>query len=170
MWNRSLAQAFVAGCLAVSGLAHGQLVEVDPDWKESEVPPPPPFKTQKLIPIEMPPAMSLRYGIDPDTVRMTNDGIVRYVMVATSPDGAVNANYEAIRCATAEYRNYARQSGGDKWNAEKDSQWIALERQPRTLHALLLARQGLCNGKAPAASDAASLVRRMKNPPRDSNQ
>lgn len=151
-----------------SGLAHGQLADADPDWKESNIPPPPVFKLQGLIPIEMPPNLSLRFGIDPDTVRLTDDGIVRYVMVATSPDGAVNAYYEAIRCATGEYRNYARQAGSGHWSLVKDVEWIALERKPRTLHALQLARQGgLCNGRAPAAHDADALVRRLKNPPKD---
>jgi hypothetical protein len=75
-----------------AGIAHAQLNGVDPDWRESEAPPPPALKTDGLIPLEMV-GSSLHFGVDPSSVNVGADGIVRYVVVATSSSGAVNGVY-----------------------------------------------------------------------------
>ena len=54
-----------------------------------------------MIQLDMPRHMAVKLGVDPETLRITPDGIVRYVMVAQSPSGTVNATYEGIRCLTA---------------------------------------------------------------------
>ena len=138
----------------------------DPDWKESEAPAPPAFSITALVPIDMPPGLSLRYAVDPQTVRLTPDGIVRYVMVAVGQDGAFNAQYEGVRCATAEYKLYARSSVQEKWNAVRNAEWMALERTPRTLHAYLLARQGLCQGRAVGGHSSQDLAYKLRHPPK----
>ena len=59
-----------------------------PEWKESEVPPPPAFDVGKLVTFEVSPNASLVYGVDPASISMSkSDGVVRYVMVATSASG-----------------------------------------------------------------------------------
>ena len=40
--------------------------------------------------------------------------MVRYVVVATSDSGAVNAIYEGIRCDTGRFKVYARHNGGQR--------------------------------------------------------
>lgn len=168
MWSRfALLRRMTVGAIVCLGsVVQAQLVD-DPDWKESEAPPPPAFSTARLVAIDMPVGLALRYNVDPDTVRLTPDGIVRYVMVATGQDGAVNAQYEAIRCATAEYKLYARSSGA-RWNVVRDAQWVALERTPRTLHAYLLARQSLCNSRGVTGHSSEELARRLRHPPQQS--
>jgi hypothetical protein len=143
--------------------ASAQLV-TDPDWKETEVPPPPSFSTDRLIPIEMPKYVSLRLGVDPATFAITPDGIVRYVVVATNASGSVSAMYEGIRCASGEVKTYARYASSGQWSPVSDPQWRALNDNQPSRHALALARQGVCEGRAATANSAAAIVRALKYP------
>lgn len=147
--------------------AAGQLVDVDPDWKEVDLPAPPAFKTDRLITIDMPRHVSLRLGVDPETLRVTSDGIVRYVMVATSSSANINATYEGIRCLTGEVKTYARYSATGQWNPIVNPQWKPLNGNQPSLHALALARQGACEGRAAASQSPAAIITRLKTPTLD---
>jgi CNP1-like family len=133
------------GCAA----ALAQLPADDPDWKESDTPTPPTFDIKRLVPFDVSVQSALKWGFDPDSMTITGDGIVRYVVVAQSPGGATNAMYEAVRCATSEWKTYARFNKETGWSKASDPQWLPLRNQPSP-HALKLAQQGLCNGRAPA--------------------
>ena len=137
------------------------LVE-DPDWKETEVPAPPAFSQDHLLAIEMPHYVSLKFGVDPATLAITADGIVRYVMVAINASGSVNAMYEGIRCATGEVKTYARAGGSGTWSVIKEPEWRALSDNLPSKHAIAFARQGACDGRAAAASTVADIVRALK--------
>lgn len=134
----------------------------DPDWTETEVPPPPAFNQKQLIPIEMPRYVSLRFGVDPATLALTPDGIVRYVVVAANATGSLSAMYEGIRCATGEVKTYARYTSSGKWSAVPDPQWSHLTDNLPSKHALALARQGVCDGRSVAASSVAAIVNELK--------
>ena len=110
------------GLIVFAGSASAQLFSTDPLWTESEVPAPPAFSKDKLIPINMPGYVSVRLGIDPGTLAMTPDGVVRYVVVAINESGSMNAMYEGIRCASAEVTTYARFSSNGPWVPVQDPQ------------------------------------------------
>lgn len=152
------------GLSLVALSASAQLVE-DPDWKETEVPPPPSFNKDKLVPIEMPRYVSLRFGVDPATLAITPDGITRYVIVATNASGTVNAMYEGIRCSAGEVKTYARYTSDGQWSAIKEPLWRSLGDNLPSKHALALATQGLCTGRTPTSSVSA-IVNNLKNPQR----
>lgn len=147
-------------CCALGAQAQGPVD--DPDWKETEVPAPPKFDPTRRVGIEMPPYVSMKFGIDPATLAITPDGIVRYVMVAVSPSGAVNAFYEGIRCATGEVKSYARANASGVWTIVKTPEWRRLNDNQPSKHALELARQGACEGNA-SANSAADILRRLKS-------
>jgi hypothetical protein len=151
--------------LALSLLAFGAAAQIvtGRDWKESEAPAPPAFSRDRLIAVEMPKYVSLRFGVDPATLSITPDGIVRYVMVATNAAGNISAMYEGIRCATAEVKTYARYSSSGQWVPVKEAQWQGLRDRLPSMHALALARQGACQG-ATAANSATAIVNALKNP------
>ncbi|MDO8280117.1 MAG: CNP1-like family protein [Burkholderiaceae bacterium] len=130
----------VAAC-AASGQA---LAPPPTDWQELDTPPPPAFHTDSLIPLETPRQLSLRFGVDADTLRIDRDGVVRMVVVASSSGGAVNAMYEGIRCLTGEYKIHARHVPGSGWNTVKDAQWRSVFDGALGSHALVLARSGVC--------------------------
>lgn len=132
-----------------------------PEWKETDAPPPPAFDVKRLLPIEMPPYMNLKFGVDPATLMVTGDGVVRYVVVATSTGGAVNAFYEGVRCATDEAKTYARYNSG-AWHAVDASEWKRIDNM-NSRYTKELAKQGLCRGRAPRASTG-DMVRELKRP------
>jgi hypothetical protein len=145
-----------------SGAALAQVPPEDPDWREAEAPPPPALKLEGLIPLEMP-RSALKFGVAPASVSVGSDRIVRYVVVATSTTGAVNALYEGLRCNSAEVKVYARHSGSGDWSLAKDSTWRPLHNAQNSSHSLQIARSGACIGRAPNRS-AAQIVRDLRAP------
>jgi hypothetical protein len=153
---RLLASLLLA-CLPLAAMA--QLAASDPDWKESPVPPPPAFDQARLVPFDVSATSSLRYGVDAATLKITPDGIVRYVVVATSTSGALNAMYEGVRCATGEVKTYARFNPGSGWKLLANVEWKSL--QPG--YAYKLARQGLCTGGNAPQPSVDRIVRTLKD-------
>jgi CNP1-like family len=154
----------VACCLLLfAGHAASQLRDADPDWRESEVPVPPAFEASRMIQLDMPRHMSVKLGVDPETLRITPDGIVRYVMVAQSPSGTVNATYEGIRCLTAEVKVYARYTASKVWTPVGNPEWQPLRNNQPSLHALAFARQGACEGRSAVARSPQAIVRKLKD-------
>jgi len=147
--------------LLAAGAAQAQLTDIDPDWKEAEAPAPPALRTSGLVPLEVP-GTQLRYGVDPASVSLGADGIVRYVVVATGSGGAVNGLYEGLRCNTGEYKVYARHTGG-AWSAASGG-WRSLHEPPQSRHTVQVARTGACIGHGPNRS-AAQIVRDLRAPP-----
>lgn len=146
-------------CCALGAQAQGPAD--NPDWQEAEVPAAPSFDPKRLVSVDMPIYVSMKFGIDPATLAVTPDGIVRYVMVAISPGGSLTAFYEGIRCATGEVKSYARASADGAWTLVKNPEWRGLNDKQPSKHALALARQGVCEGHATAGS-AAEILRRLR--------
>ena len=142
--------------------AQAQGLVDNPDWQETEVPAPPKFDPGKLVAIDMPPYVSMKFGVDPATLAVTPDGIVRYVVVAVSPSGSVSAFFEGLRCATGEVKSYARANDAGIWTLVKEPEWRGLNDKQPSKHALALARQGVCEGNT-AVGSAAEIVRRLKS-------
>lgn len=131
------------------------------EWKEADVPSPPALRADGLIPISVTGAVELRYGVDPQSVAIGPDDVVRYVMVATSRSGAVNAIYEGVRCDRAEYRVYARY-GNDGWRPV-ETEWRSLYEGVEARQARAVASGGACFGPAPNRS-AQQIVRDLRTP------
>lgn len=157
----------VGACVLLSCGVSAQLRDADPDWKEYEIPAPPAFRADRAIALEMPRHISVRVGVDPQTVRITGDGIVRYVVVATSSGDSINASYEGIRCLTAEVKVYSRFGSNGTWRPVAEPQWKPLNGNQPSPHALVFARQGACDGRAATGGTVAEIVSRLKAPPRD---
>lgn len=140
---------------------HAQIPADNPDWQETTAPAPPGFDANQLVSVDMPLYVSMKFGVDPATLAVTPDGIVRYVMLAVSPSGGVTAFYEGIRCATAEVKSYARANADGIWTLVKEPDWRRLNDKMPSKHALALARQGACEGNATGGS-ATEILRKLK--------
>ena len=91
----------------------------------------------RLIEFEKTSAADFRYFIDPQTLSVDKDGVVRYVLVARSSNGVQNVTYEGLRCETAEYRFYAFGRADGAWSRSR-TDWRALQLAPalqRVLYA-----------------------------------
>ena len=94
------------------------------EWREGDVKLPAYPKTEGLIEFEVI-GGSFRFFIDPQSLALGPDGVVRYTLVARSPSGFANISYEGIRCSTMEYKVFAFGNDG-KW-AARDSDWRRIE-------------------------------------------
>ena len=149
--------------LLTASVSWAQVYANDEEWKETEVPPPPPFDVKKLVMFDVPTSLSLVYGIDPATVSISkSDSLVRYVVVATSASGVRNVMYESLRCATGEFKTYARYSSDGKWNLVSNPQWRSVSDNMPSKHPLRLARAGACDSAAPVGS-VTELVSKLKD-------
>ena len=153
-------------CLALFAVtsAYAQILKDDAQWAESDVPNPPAFDVGKLVTFDVPTSPGLVYGVDPAAIQISReDGVVRYVVVATSPSGARNVMYEGLRCATGEFKTYARYSPDGQWKAAPNAEWRTVFGNMPSKHALRFARAGACDGAA-AATTVDILVSRLKHP------
>ncbi len=141
--------------------AVAQFVTADSDWKEVDAAPPPAFELKRLVPFEVSINSGLKWGIDPDTIVIATDGTVRYVIVAQSSTGVINAMYEVIRCSTAEWKTYARFNKDSGWSKVTSAQWQSLATSSPSRYALRLAQQGVCNGAA-ATQTVRDMVRSIR--------
>jgi len=151
----------LAWLLSGAAAVQAQSLLDNPDWKESDAPAPPAFHPQDMLPLDMPRYVTLQFGIDPATISITPDGIVRYVVLARNNSGAISAFYEGILCAKGEVKRYARSQSDGQWRLAASPQWRTLNDNQPSRHAWVFARQGACEGNT-AASSVADIVRALK--------
>lgn len=115
----------------------------NPDWVEESVAAPPAFSVKRVMPIDVPAYMTTKAGVDPDTLVVGNDGVVRYVMVMSNASGNVSAVFEGLRCATNEVKTYARFGTSGTWSLVQNPNWRGVGDGPSKL-AQMFARQAAC--------------------------
>jgi len=162
--DRAPARRWLAAATALLALA-GPLQAQDEPWQELAVPEAPPLKADGLVSIDLT-GSTLRFGVQPDSVSIGKDGVVRYVVVATSSTGAINAMYEGIHCASGQVKVYARHTPGTGWSPTKDAPWRALQDNSATRHSLAIARNGACIGRG-ANSSPQQVLRDLGAPPQE---
>ena len=134
----------------------------DPDWTEADTPPPPAFELKRGLPFDVSINSSLQFSVDPQTIQFGKDGVTSYVVMATSSTGALNAMYEGLRCATGEFKTYARYNPGSGWSLAKAPLWKSVFATDISPHTLRLARKALCSGTSPV-SNLREVVTRLKS-------
>ena len=139
------------GVLVLACTCAGAQVIPSNEFQEGDTPPPPPLRLQGLVPLDMGPGTDLRWGVDPSSIRIGADRVVRYVVVGQGQGGAVNAYYEGLRCDGGQVRVYARHARDGDWEPAK-ADWRALQESSATRHSLVVARTGACLGDAPNRS------------------
>lgn len=149
-FRRRRATAALALLLAAGAQAQ-LLTDPNRDWREAEVPPPPPLRTERLVPFTPSVHSQLRFGVDPDSVTLGSDRVIRYVIVAQGDGGALNAWYEGLRCATAQVKTYAHWNPGPPpgWRVNPEPAWRNLGGEFASRPAVALARGGFCDGATP---------------------
>ncbi|GAB4401906.1 MAG: hypothetical protein OHK0048_19200 [Rhodoferax sp.] len=131
------------------------------DWVEQAPPAPPTYSAERVVPLEMPPHMSVKAGIDPDSVSLGSDGVVRYVVVLRNASGGQSAWFEGLRCATLEVKTYARAEPGKPWVGVAQPTWRSIKGggQPQ---ALMFARQGACDEAGVVRDSVDSILRALR--------
>ena len=147
------------GPFNTSGVSAGNGLD-NLEWTEEQVPPPPVFSLDHLIALDMPQPVSLQIGVDPETISVGADGVVRYVIVMRNTSGSTNAVYEGLRCISDEVRTYARLGSSGQWSLIQNPVWKSVNDNMPSHHALAFARQGGCQDRL--ATSPQEIIRSLK--------
>lgn len=96
-------------------------------WQEIEVQLPAAPKQESLLPFYVSAATENRFFIDGATLSVGNDGVVRYVLLVLTPQGARNVTYEGMRCETRERRIYASGRQDGTWSKARKNEWVRIQ-------------------------------------------
>ncbi|RZT41070.1 CNP1-like family protein [Cupriavidus agavae] len=110
-------------------------------------------------------ADNFRFAVDPKSISVGDDNVVRYTVVITSSGGGRNVSYEGLRCDAFERRIYATlPKGAPAWipnQGEERDLWIRMQTRSRNAYAATLARDYFCDGRA-VAGKPERLIRDLK--------
>ncbi len=166
--NKSLQIWSATALFCIATVSGAQNTLDNPDWAEEKEAPPPAFSTQHLLPLEMPNFVTVKVGIDPNTLYVGSDGIVRYVAVMTNSTGTSNAVYEGIRCLTGEVKTYARAGSSGKWSTVATPVWRDVMDNMGSPHARMFSRQAACDTRI--AVNKTDIVKALQTGKKPSNQ
>ena len=170
----SFAPRLLILCCVLWSAASGAQPRPDPEeegrgkWTESEVRLPPFPKAQNLVVFDVSAASSNRFYIDPESISIGSDGVVRYTLVIKGPGGGENISYEGMRCETRQQKYYAFGRRDGSWSNARANEWRRIEyREINRQHGVLYVDYFCPDGKRPVNS-AADAVKRFKYgaPPR----
>lgn len=97
------------------------------EWQEIEVQLPAAPKQETLLPFYVSAATENRFFIDGATLTVGGDGVVRYVLLVLTPQGARNVTYEGMRCQTRERRIYASGRQDGSWSKARKNEWVRIQ-------------------------------------------
>lgn len=139
--------------------------EVAP-WQEADVEPPAFPDQSRLVDIYVSAASTNRFLVDPATLSVGPDGVVRYVLVVLTSGGATNVSFEGIRCKEWAWKVYATGRPDRSWSKARIAEWRPIENKPVNRHHTTLARELFCPYTNPVrdADEARDALRRGKHP------
>lgn len=136
----------VAGLSAAQGSFEEDFDDGEKPWKEIEVQLPAAPLAGNLIPFFVSSTATQDFAIDAKSLTLGADGVIRYVLIATSTSGAKNISYEGIRCQSYEKKLYAfgRQDG--TWSRSRRDKWEAIRSNAANRQHAALAQDYFCQG------------------------
>ncbi len=148
---RPVSKLFVTLCLAAAILWSAS-VAADDDWfeekpwQEDAIMLPKAVQLDALIEVVFSAAAGNRVFVDPNSLSVGDDRVVRFSLVTRSAGGATNVSYEGIRCITQERRIYAIGHPDGSWHLVTRSKWAPFpERGPNNPYRIL-AKDYFCPG------------------------
>ena len=128
-------------------------------WQEVQSALPPAPRDADLIAFNVSGASQYRFAIDGYTLTIGSDGVYRYVLVATSPQGSRNVTYEGIRCETGEKKLYATGQPDGTWVRSRSAAWTPIEEVGNNRQQAALMKEYFCLQSYPTRSVREILVR-----------
>lgn len=137
----------------------------DEEWKEQSVTPPPYPKDVDLIALQLGPAERNQFLVDGSSISIGSDEIVRYILVIRTSGGAVNVNYEGIRCKTGEHKIYAAARSDGTWRTLPKAEWKPIENKTVNSYKAALNREYFCiDGGLQSADEGRQALKQGRNP------
>jgi hypothetical protein len=85
-----------------------------------------------------------KFAVDTESILIGADGVTRYIVVLTSPNGSVQAQYEGIRCDSFQWRLYGTLENG-AWRENPLSTWRNIQSNVPNRYQAALAQGAFCN-------------------------
>ncbi len=117
---------------------------------EIEVPPPPYPNRATLVPFRSD-ATTSQVFIDPASISLGGDSVLRYTLVIRGSGGAENVTFEGMRCGTGERRVYAYGRRDSTWSPARSPNWVRVGYSSINHYYFDLRREVFCDGDAPEA-------------------
>lgn len=118
--------------------------EAKPEWKEGALELPPlPFE-KDLIPFHVSSNASAAFYVNRQSLRLGDDGIVRFTLLVRAAGGAENLSYEGMRCETAERKLYAIGRGKSEWVLPRAAEWQRISDNSLNRQYAVLAKEFFC--------------------------
>jgi len=122
-------------------------------------------RDEDLIPFSVNGSSEFRFAVDPKSISVGDDNVVRYTVVITSKGGGRNVSYEGIRCDAFERRLYATlPKGASEWipnRGEERDMWRRMDTGSRNAYSATLATDYFCEGHT-VAGKPDKLIRDLK--------
>jgi len=85
-----------------------------------------------------------KFAVDTESILIGADGVTRYIVVLTSPNGSVQTQYEGIRCDSFQWRLYGTLENG-VWRENPLSTWRSIQSNVPNRYQAALAQGAFCN-------------------------
>jgi hypothetical protein len=131
-------------------------------WEEITVQLPPAPKSENLLPFYVSPTATQKFAVDSQSINVGKDGVVRYILVSVSPEGAKNVSYEGIRCATFEKKVYAIGRDDGTWARSRRHKWEMIVRGGANRQHAALTLDYFCSNLTVAGNEK-EMIKRLKS-------
>ncbi|MDB5729586.1 MAG: hypothetical protein JWQ00_2791 [Noviherbaspirillum sp.] len=136
--------------------------DLEKPWQEIAVQLPGAPMPENLLGFYVSPMATQSFAIDAKSLTVGSDGVVRYILVATSREGATNISYEGIRCESFEKKLYAFGRPDGSWSRSRRDQWERIFENSANRHHAALAKDYFCRGKV-VDGKADDIVQRIRS-------
>lgn len=113
-------------------------------WDELQAQLPEYPKAENYLPLRVSVTTPFDFFVDAKSVSVGKDGVVRYSLIAKSPDGALNVSFEGIRCSERKFRIYAFGRSDNSWSESRSSAWQAMPADSRNAQRAVLHSEFFC--------------------------
>ena len=151
MATRTAICLLLIGCALSALPAHAQFFPWSPKdddgekvWIEAETRRPPYPKPENLIQYDPGVKSANRYYIDPQSISIGSDEVVRYTRIIKSSGGAENVSYEGQRCLTREHKYYAHGRPDRTWSEARSSAWRRIDKSESSRMLMVLYTDYFC--------------------------
>jgi len=85
-----------------------------------------------------------KFGVDTNSILIGNDGITRYIVILTSPNGNSQIQYEGIRCDSFQWRLYGTFENS-AWQENPLASWRPIQNNVANRYQAALVQGAFCN-------------------------
>ena len=131
--------------------------------KEAPLPAFPVMKN--LLTVDTGPTARQAFAIDPASLSIADQYVVRYTVVATSSSGAKNVSFEGINCMSMQFKRYAYGTRDGKWVRPREEKWAPISSMAQNQFHHTVRQFFFCQAGFPAGTPQDILDRVRDNRP-----